>query len=323
MNNLIQNFPIDLMTALDRPTPYPKVKSNLKNIVLIGMGGSGIGAYLVKNWLKNEIEIPISVCQDYSVPNFVDENTLAVACSYSGNTEETLSAVKEAHKKNAVIHAITSGGILAKFCEDNLYSCSLVPAGFAPRTQLAHMCVSLSKVIIAHNIYLGSFINSLFFSYRSLFKEQENFKEEARNIAKIIENKRVIIYSDSQNEALAIRAKQQFQENAKILSSHHVIPEMNHNELVGWAGGSNDIAVLFLKTKAMHSQNEKRFSFTENIVSKYTDSICTVNSEAEDPVVASMHIIHILDWVSFYLAELRNVNPMEVEVIDSLKKHLL
>ena len=98
---------------------------------------------------------------------------------------------------------------------------------------------------------------------------------------------------------------------------------MNHNELVGWAGGSSDIAVLFLKTKTMHKQNEKRFSFTHKIVSKYTDTVYTLESEVTDPIISAMQIIHILDWASFYSAELRNVDVIEIEVIDSLKKHLL
>lgn len=323
MENLIQNFPMDLKAALDRPTPFPKTRSKFKNIVLVGMGGSGIGAILVKNWFRNEIGLPILVCQDYFLPKFVNKNTLVVACSYSGNTEETLCAVREAHKKKAVIHGITSGGMLAEFCEDNLYACSLVPPGFPPRTQLAHMSVMLTKVLIAHNFDSGSVVNSLFFAYRSLIKGQEEFKKEAQKIAETIHNKRLIIYTDSQNQALAIRAQQQFQENSKVLCSHHLIPEMNHNELVGWAGGSEEIAVLFLKTKATYIQNEKRFLFTQSVISKYTDSIYTIKSEAEDPIIASMQIIHILDWASFYLANLKEVDPMEIEVIKNLKNYLI
>ena len=323
MENLIQNFPLDLKAALERPVPLPRAQTEFSNIVFIGMGGSGIGAILVKNWFKDEIKLPIIICQDYSLPEFVNEKTLVVACSYSGNTEEALSTVQEAHNKKAVIHGITSGGSLAKFCKDNLHACSLVPSGFPPRTQLAYMSVSLTQVLIAHNLVSGSVINSLSSAYTTLIKEQDTFKQEARNIAEIIHNKRVIIYTDSQNEALAIRAQQQFQENAKLLCSHHVIPEMNHNELVGWAGGSTDIAVLFLKTKTMHKQNEKRFLFTKEVVSKYTDTVYTMETGVKDPIISSMQMIHILDWASFYLAELRNVDPIEIDIIKNLKNHLL
>lgn len=323
MEKLIDSFPTDLKAALNIPTPIPGAQKDFNNIVFIGMGGSGIGAILIKNWFKDEIKLPILICQDYSLPEFVNEKTLVVACSYSGNTEETLSAVQEAHNKKAVIHGITSGGSLAKFCGDNFYSCSLVPAGFPPRTQLAYMSVLLTKVLIAHDLVSTSVLNSLSFAYTTLMKEQDTFKQEGRKIAEIIHNKRVIIYTDSKNEALAIRGKQQFQENAKLLCSHHVIPEMNHNELVGWAGGSSDIAVLFLKTKTMHKQNEKRFSFTHKTVSKYTDTVYTLESEVTDPIISAMQMIHVLDWASFYLAELRNVDVIEIEVIDSLKKHLL
>lgn len=323
MENLIKNFPLDLKDALDMPTPFPTEPKDIENIVFVGMGGSGIGAVLVQNWFKEQIGVPITTCQDYTLPKFVNQKTLVVACSYSGNTEETLSAIEQASSRKAVIHGITSGGILAKFCEDNNYSCSLVPSGFPPRTQLAYMCVSLTKVMIAHNLDSGALVNSLFFAYRSIVKEQDSFREEARKIADIVKNKRLIIYTDSRNEALAIRAKQQFQENAKILCSHHVIPEMNHNELVGWAGGSSDIAVLFLRTTATHKQNEKRFSFTRDVVTKYTDSVYTVQTKAEDPIVSSLQMIHIVDWASLYLAEVNNIDSIEIDVIKSLKEHLL
>ncbi len=322
MEKLIRNFPNDIKQALNKPTPIKISEKPFKNIVLLGMGGSGIGCTLVKRWFEKQLSIPVITCQDYSVPVFVDENTFVIACSYSGNTEETLSALEDARTKKATIHGITSGGKLEKFCDDNHYSCSLVPGGFPPRTQLAHMSVLLTSVLVANELIPKTALKELNDAYTLLLEQQDNCIDDAKKIARVLENKNIIIYTSTSNEALAIRARQQFHENAKMLCSHHVIPEMNHNELVGWAGGTQDYGVLFILTNDMHSQNVKRFKFTQDIVSKKTDSFFVLESDEESSITASFYLIHTIDWASYFLANQKGVNATEVNIIENLKNAL-
>ncbi|HLU87937.1 MAG TPA: SIS domain-containing protein, partial [Taishania sp.] len=137
-----------------------------------------------------------------------------------------------------------------------------------------------------------------------------------------IVGKNVIIYSVAQDEAIAIRFRQQLNENSKILCSHHVIPEMNHNELVGWAGGTSQHAVIFIKSSNINTQNQKRFNFTSSVIKNYTSNIIEVNAKGSSMLEESLYLINLLDYVSYFLAELRQVDSIEVNVIDGLKKSL-
>jgi glucose/mannose-6-phosphate isomerase len=262
MKTLIQNFPNNLLQALEiaQENPlkksYPPIRhtstssaesaqgSAFNNILICGLGGSGIGGRLVANWLYNDLDLPVALCQDYTLPKYVNQKTLVIASSYSGDTEETMSAVEQAHAKGAAIIAITSGGKLAEFCKKHNYEFILVPGGNPPRTQLAFSIVQLTHIFGELGMIKKETLNQFEQAAALLKKEEAAIHEEAKSLANFIHGKELIIYSDAKDEAIAIRARQQFNENSKILCSHHVIPEMNHNELVGWAGGNENHAVL-------------------------------------------------------------------------------
>ena len=120
-------------------------------------------------------------------------------------------------------------------------------------------------------------------------------------------------------EGVAVRLRQQLNENAKILCWHHVLPEMNHNELVGWAGGHNQLAVINLRNEDEHKRTKERFKISGGIMNKYTECLIDIASEGTSRVQRSIYHIHLGDWISVYLADLRNVDPVEVKVIDFLK----
>ena len=104
-----------------------------------------------------------------------------------------------------------------------------------------------------------------------------------------------------------------------MLCWHHVIPEMNHNELVGWAGGNNNLAVCILRTSFDYERNVKRLEINKEIFSKYTDTVFEIFAEGNSPLIQALYLIHLTDWVSCYLADLKNIDPTEVKVIDFLK----
>lgn len=325
MKNLIDNFPSNLKEALEIAAKNPLTKSYpaFTNIMICGLGGSGIGGKLVAGWLANELDIPVNFCQDYTLPKYVNNKTLVIASSYSGDTEETLSAVEQAHTKGAYIIAVTSGGKLAEYCNKHHYEYILVPGGNPPRTQLAFSIVQLTHIFSQLGMVKKERLEEFSKAADLLIAKKEAIHKEAKALASFIHGKDLIIYSDAKDEAVAIRARQQLNENSKILCSHHVIPEMNHNELVGWAGGTAKHAVLFLQTGDVHQQNSKRFAFSRSVIESKTQHIYELEVNSGSNITRSLYLIHIIDWASYYLAEKFKVDPVEVNVISSLKKSLV
>lgn len=324
MRELINAFPENLTEAITIVK-----KSSLKNsyplfsnVVICGMGGSGIGGKLVASWIANEINIPINFCQDYTLPSYVNDKTLIIASSNSGNTEETLSAALEAHKRNAVIVAVCSGGKLHSFCKQWGYDCIVVPGGSPPRTTLAFSIVQLTHIFAELNLIKKEKLTEFSLAKEMIICNKNEIHAEAKQLADFINGKELIIYSESKDEAIAIRARQQFNENSKILCNTHTIPEMNHNELVGWYGGADRYAVLFLDTNDWHSKNKKRLAFSIETIKSKTNHIMSLYSKGDTVLVRSLYLINIIDWASFYLAEVNNVDSVYIGVIDDLKSSL-
>ena len=324
MEQLIAEFPQNISDALKNGTSLSFLKPNktIQNIVFAGMGGSGIGAKIVTQWIQNDVNIPVLVIQDYSLPKFVNEHTLFIACSYSGNTEETLSTVLQAKNQGAHIIGITSGGTLHSFCAENGYDCIVVKGGNPPRSTLAFSLVNILTILVNLGFINENRLVEIENSKLLLDSNIENIKTEAKKLASFLFNKTGVFYSTSEYESVLIRARQQFNENSKVLCLHQVIPEMNHNELVGWAGGTNEFATVFFDTKDLNKQNRKRFEVSIDVVKKHTTNVSIIEAFGSNQIERSIYLIHLVDWASFYLSELNSVDIMDIKVIDYLKSEL-
>ena len=324
MKNLIAEFPQNIADALVSASSlsFSKPKNTIQNIVFAGMGGSGIGAKIVSQWIQNEVNVPVFVNQDYSLPNFVNENTLFIACSYSGNTEETLTTVKKAREKGAHIVGLTSGGELKAFCEENGYDVVLVKGGNPPRSTTAFSLVHILNILTKLNFISNESLKQIASAKTILDTNIDKIKTDAESLANFLYKKTGIFYSTSDYEAVLIRARQQFNENSKEICSHQVIPEMNHNELVGWAGGTDQFAVVFFDTKDLNPQNRKRFEVSIDVVKKHTSNISVIDAIGANPIERSIYLVHFVDWASYYLSELNKVDIMDIKVIDYLKSEL-
>ncbi|MEJ6775779.1 MAG: bifunctional phosphoglucose/phosphomannose isomerase [Crocinitomicaceae bacterium] len=324
MRELIDAFPDNLTEAIEivNQSPLKKSYSAFSNVVICGMGGSGIGGKLVSSWIADEINIPINFCQDYTLPSYVNDKTLIIASSNSGNTEETLSATLDAHNRGAAIVAVCSGGKLHSFCKKWDYDCIVVPGGKPPRTTLAFSIVQLTRIFGELNLIKKEKLTEFSLAKELILSNKNGIHAEAKQVADFINGKELIIYSESKDEAVAIRARQQFNENSKILCNTHVIPEMNHNELVGWYGGVDRYAVLFLDTNDWHPKNKKRLAFSIETIESKTNYIMSLYAKGDTMLVRSLYLINIIDWASLYLAELNNVDSVYIGVIDNLKSSL-
>lgn len=323
MEQLVAQFPKQLVEAIEiaKKSNLSLEETQYSNVVICGMGGSGIGGKLVSQWFAAESKVPFVLVQDYSIPAFVNGKTLFIASSYSGNTEETIAAVKAASKKGAKIVAVSSGGELSKFCVEHAYYSIIVPGGNPPRAMLAYSVVQLVAILSAAKIIGSSAIETIDSCRKFLLQELIQIKAKAKELAEFAHNKQLILYSNADQEAIAIRARQQFNENSKQLSWHHVIPEMNHNELVGWGGGNSSHAVVFFNSQFNSKRNSLRFKITKEVVDAKSSSL-NIDGLGSNAIEESFYFIHLVDWASLYLAELNQKDPIDIKVIDHLKGEL-
>lgn len=325
MEKLIAQFPKHISDALSaaRELNFSTLKNrSFENVVVCGMGGSGIGGLLISRWFMEECKTPITLVQDYQVPAFVNEKTLVIGSSYSGNTEETICSVEDAVRKKATIVGISSGGELIKICKENNFEYAKLPGGNPPRSMLAFSVVHLINIFSQAKLINDNALDTINRCRHLLNNELIHIKDEAKKLAEFSRDKQLVIYSSSNHEGVCVRLRQQFNENAKQLCWHHVIPEMNHNELVGWGGGNDNFATIFIRGQKMNEKVNHRFELTKEIIGKKTKHILELYAKGNSLIEETFYLIHIIDWASIYLSEINKQDPMEIKVIDYLKGQL-
>ena len=295
---------------------------NINNVLIAGLGGSGIGGSIIADVFAPQINIPILISKDYSIPNFVNKNTLVIASSYSGNTEETIYAVKKALKMNAEVAIITSGGILKEIAEKNNLNKIYIPGGHPPRAMFGYSFTQLFYLLNHYNVIDLSFVTEFKKSISLLVKNEKKIKDDAHVLAKNLYNKTPVIYVAHGFEGVATRFRQQLNENSKMLCWHHVIPEMNHNELLGWRVNVDKLAVVFFRNELDNKRNKIRIEINKEVVKKHTKDVYEVISRGNSMIQNTLYHIHFGDWVSWYLSELNDVDAIEIDVINYLKKEL-
>jgi glucose/mannose-6-phosphate isomerase len=305
---------------------------NAGAIVVTGLGGSAIGGDLAKAVAGPDLVIPMIVNRDYNLPAFVNRSSLVIACSYSGSTEETLSAYGDARRAGASIVCITSGGRLVEMARADSVPVLGLPGGLPPRAALGHSLVTLLVALQNMRIIAdaGEAIKEAAALLRRLREKYGVSSPQSRNIAKIwassLAGKIVAIYGSSGiMEAVAFRWRTQIEENAKNLAFHQSLPEMNHNELVGWVypeEALRRVGVVLLRDRGDHPQVKRRFELTAGIVAGKAGALHEIWSEGDSLLARVLSMISLGDYVSLYMAYLNGVDPTPVEVIDYLKKSL-
>lgn len=322
MDQYIANFPKQIIDAIHIAESFQwQPPKKINTIIITGMGGSGIGGTLVQEYAMQTSSLPIFINKSYHLPAFANAQTLLIASSYSGNTEETLSCFSEAIQKKCPIIAITSGGKLETECKNHQYPVILIPKGYPPRTCLGYSFVQLLNILSRANIIDNAWKDELKSAANLLLQEQEAIKQNAKNIAQQIHKTYPVIYT-LDSEALAIRLRQQLNENSKILCSHHVIPEMNHNEILGWKCLNAHHTVISILTDFDLPQNKKRYSFCKDMLYQRNVPVIELKAKGNTKLEQWMYIIHTSDWISYELAILNQVDPVEVNLIEELKHYL-
>lgn len=321
MNNYIDAFTNHLNEALEigKSSNFKTSKKEIKNVLICGLGGSGIGGTILYDLVCDKVNVPISSTKDYSIPNFVNENTLVIASSYSGNTEETLFALEACKEKGAEIACISSGGSLAQIAKENDYNIVTIPGGHPPRAMFGYSFTQLFFVFNKYGLIDDSFISDFESAIRLLDQEKLDIQTKAKELATKMFGTTPVIYTAAGFEGVGIRFRQQINENSKMLCWHHVVPEMNHNELLGWRINVDNLSVVYFRNKCDFKRNQVRIDINKDVISKFTENISEVWSKGDSKIENTLYHINLGDWVSWYLSEMNNVDAIEIDVINYLK----
>jgi glucose/mannose-6-phosphate isomerase len=324
MKSLVEAFPTHLKEALTigQSATFTNTDKQFENIVISGLGGSGIGGKIVSQLVADDCCLPILCTNDYVLPAFVGPKTLVIISSYSGETEETVAAYNEAKAKGATISCITSGGRIAAAAAADGYNCIIIPGGQPPRSMFGYSSVQVLFTLKAYGIYNGKFEAEISNTIDLIHGEIANIRTETKSIAEKIVSRIPVLYSDASFEGVAIRWRQQINENSKMLCWHHVFPEMNHNELVGWTGGDNRVAVLMLRTEDDHKRSQIRMDICKKLMGEKCDTIIEIHAKGSSRLERAYYLIHLGDWLTIDLAELRNEDATAIPAIIFLKNEL-
>lgn len=318
-----------IATKFSQPNDY----KNVHAVIISGLGGSAIGGDLLRVCVANKSTVPVIVNRDYTLPAFVGEQILVIAVSYSGNTEETLSAYAMAQKNGAKIIALTSGGKLKELAMRDGVPVVTVPGGLQPRAATSYLFIP-ALVIMAE---LG-FIPTVNDEISNLITEMQGLREQyqpempiadnlAKQIAQKLFNKTPLIWgSCSTTEVAAIRWKGQINENSKSAAYWNNFPELNHNEIVGFEMPEallKNLEVIILRDEADHERVKQRMEITKSIIEGKVSGITEVFSKGTSLLTRLYSLNYIGDYASIYLALLYGVNPTPVKMIDLLKNELM
>ena len=329
----IYDFPEHIKEALnsfDNNSNLNDDYSNIQSIMILGMGGSAITGLLISEILKQKIKQPIFINQNYEIPKWVNKNTLVIASSYSGNTEETLIACKKCIEKNCKIIGFTTGGELLKLLKKMNYNDYVkMPTGLQPRAAIGYSFTIMLKLLNNITLVNDDIIDDLKNSIKTLTKKTEEYStknSQAYSIAEKIYNKNSIIYAeDGIFNIIAYRLKCQLAENSKILSFNNIIPEMNHNEIEAFTEKTKlqkNLLLIWIDD-TINSKNKERIKITSKILkTKVENQISITIRNSNNQLLNYLNYINLVDWISYHCAILNNVNPAIIPNIDELKKSL-
>ncbi len=317
MLDIVRALPDQIKGALELGR-HVKV-STPKNIVFCGVGGSGIAGNIIQRFI-GDCKVPLSVIKNYHLPGWINEESLVFCISYSGNTEETVSCFKEALKRKSQIVLVTSNGKLTLLAQKlDFKNIVRVPYRLPPRAALAYLVFPMLMILSDLKLLNVSMqdINDTISTVK-----KEGYDEKAQELAKQLKDHIPLIYTTPAYEAVALRWKQEFNENTKIHAFYNVFPELDHNELMAYKRTNKELFVVILSDEDEEPQIRKRIELTKEIIKQAGNKVLDVHIKGPSKLVKTFTAIYLGDLTSVYLAKLYNTDPMTADLIEELKKRL-
>ncbi len=309
----------------------PESYRRANKVIILGMGGSAIGGALLNDLVRFECAVPILLNRDYTVPACVDGQTLAIASSYSGNTEETLISLEQAIRQGAMLLAVTTGGKLAERARELDIPLLLFAYKAMPRAALGHSLILLLGVLCKLGLVPDKSADldeaiAVMEKWQGEIEESMPLeKNAAKQLAKKLHGKLPVVYGANYLSEVARRWKGQFNENSKNWSFFEQFPELNHNAVLGYRWPEDlaeKIVVIFLSSALDHPRNRVRIQVTQEILAQRGVAHQVVEARGNSPLAQMLSIIHFGDYVSYYLALLNGTDPSTVDTISYLKKRM-
>ncbi|GHA65889.1 bifunctional phosphoglucose/phosphomannose isomerase [Pontibacter akesuensis] len=328
MKQLVEKFSEQLRDAMDVGERAGVTFRGPKysNVVVAGMGGSGVAASLIQSYVADKLEVPLVLAKGYTLPSFVGANTLVIASSFSGNTEEILSVVREALKADAAVGFLTAGGELLRIAqEQQVPHIRLDEEPRQPRALFGYAVVDLLYLLHHAELLDDTFKREVVQSINLLEEQAGSIKVQASALASALQGKVPMIYASSTLEPVALRLQQQLNSNAKQLAHVSIFPEVSHNEIEGWQHPSelfDQLAVLFIKSVYCHPRVKQQMDLAKPLLEKKVQRVLEIEAMGATFLEQAFYLIHLFDWVSIYMADLNKENPNESESIAYLKREL-
>lgn len=320
MKHIIRSLPQQIREAARLAPKRRMRKGSLEQVLVCGMGGSGISGEILKALYPECHIIPNKA---YSIPGYINNRSLAIVISHSGNTEETLNNYTQLRRQNARIVTISSNGKLMQKKSDLKIR---VPGGLPPRGALGYLFTPLPGVLYTYNLIQTDPERTLLNCASFLTQQRKKIEARAKTISAKIVNHLPLIYANSDVFLpVAKRWQCQLNENAKMLAHINVFPEMNHNEIVGLGRPrqlNKKIVVVFLNDPSAHKQNRARVAIVKKIISDMFSDVIDVQAQGNSRLKRMFWTIWLGDFVSYYCAVRSNVDPLSVARIDHLKRKL-
>jgi glucose/mannose-6-phosphate isomerase len=315
---------------LEENFDLPRLEGPFENIVYAGMGGSALAALFSRSWPG--YKLPFEVCRQYHAPSYISGRTLFIAASYSGNTEETLSALAEAEQKGAQIVVIASGGMLQETAQNKAYPFVLLPKVQQPRYGvLANLKAIIATLEAAGQTDEADATQQLHATAQFLKEAVQPWlptvptkDNPAKRLAIELAGKSPVVYAGPLLAPAAYKWKINFNENAKNVAWWNELPEFNHNEFIGWDSHPTQkpYAVIDLRSHLEHPRVQKRFELSDRLLSGKRPAAHVVNAQGENLLEHLLWTSAFGDFVSIYLALLNGVNPAPVDLVEKFKQQL-
>ncbi len=303
----------------------------ITNVVLTGMGGSALAALIVKTVLNQTLSIPFEIVRDYDLPAYVGRNTLVIASSYSGNTEETLSALEQAEAAGSQLAIIASGGKLTDVASNYNIAHVTLPGGLQPRMATLYGLKAIFAMLATFGVIQPAILEELETLSGWLGRESAKWTADvpeqdnlAKQLAQQTVGKSPVFYGGPVTAPLAYKWKISWNETAKNVAFWNQYPEFNHNEFMGWTSHpvEKPFVVFDLVSSFDRPRIRQRMTLSDKLLSGKRPHTNTVELQGETLLAQLIWGAVLADFASVYTAILNNVDPTPVVLIEKLKKEL-